>query len=130
MIQFTSTRLFTLGLLMLNVGIVSFAQILIKLGTNKVHHIFSNNSIIVSIFKVIFHPGIFWGTFLYVISLALWIYILTKTKVSIAYPLMSVSYIAVMFLSIHFLKESVNTLQWIGAIFILIGVSTIFIFKT
>ncbi|MFC1616522.1 EamA family transporter, partial [Patescibacteria group bacterium] len=113
----------------INVILVSFAQILLKIGTGKVEKIFGEKNIFISLSKIFSNPQIFIGTSLYVISLILWLYILSRSRLSMAYPIMSMSYIFVMVLSIYFLKENVGLMQWLGAFLVITGISLIFISK-
>ena len=52
----------------------------------------------------------------------LWAYILKNYELSLAYPLISISYIFGMFAAIFIFHESVPTLRWVGVLFIMIGV--------
>ncbi len=125
----TPARLIILGLILINVALVSSAQLLLKIGSSRVGWIIGNNDKIVALIKIALDPYIFFGTSCYVISLILWIYILSRTQLSVAYPLMSLSYVVVMLLSIVVMKETVNFPQSIGAFFIVIGISMIFLSK-
>jgi drug/metabolite transporter (DMT)-like permease len=128
-IKITLAKFITLGFLLLNIGLVSAAQILLKFGTEKFGSIVGNNNTLVALIKIATNPYILAGTSCYVLSLVLWIYILTRAQISVAYPVMSLSYITVMGLSIMFFKEAINLTQWTGALFIVIGTSLIFLFK-
>jgi multidrug transporter EmrE-like cation transporter len=47
---------------------------------------------------------------------------MSKLPFSVAYPLQSISYIGGLIASVYILKEQVVTMQWLGAIVILVGV--------
>lgn len=125
----TIQRLITLGLILVNVALVSSAQLLLKIGAGKITSVIDKNHLFESVIKVVFNPYLFFGTSCYVVSLVLWIYVLTRAQLSLAYPIMSLSYVAVMLLSVLFINESVNLPQWGGALLIVIGTSVIFLFK-
>lgn len=125
----TISRLITLGLLLLNVVLVSSAQLLLKMGSSKVASLMNKDHLINSFFKIAFSPYIFFGILCYVFSLILWIYIMTRAQLSVAYPFMSLSYVVVMILAVLFVNETVNLPQWGGAVLIVIGTSVIFFFK-
>ena len=129
MIQITLARLITLGLLLLNVALVTAAQVLLKAGTVKFAAVSQSKGVVSAFFKIIVNPYIMGGTSCYVLSLVLWIYILTRAKLSMAYPIMSLSYVTVMVLSVLLFRENINFNQWIGALLIVVGTSLIFIFK-
>jgi drug/metabolite transporter (DMT)-like permease len=62
------------------------------------------------------------GLFLYFISAAIWLVILSTVDLSFAYPFIGLSYVLVLILSRFILKEEVNPIRWIGAFIITAGV--------
>ena len=59
----------------------------------------------------------------YVSSVTGYIYVLSRTNLSVAYPiLMSTGYALVVLISFLILKEPFNTVKWAGITLILIGV--------
>lgn len=63
------------------------------------------------------------GLILYVISFVMWIGIVQKFDLSYIQPVTTgLSYILVIAASIFILKESISWTQWVGLVFILIGV--------
>ena len=51
-----------------------------------------------------------------------WIYVLKHYEFSLAYPLLSISYIIGLFAAFFFLNELIPITRWIGVIIIMIGV--------
>lgn len=117
-------------LILFNVLLITGAQLALKMGSTGIIGVNKSGGLLQFIFKTISNPYLIAGTLLYVLSLVLWIYILTKAKLSFAYPIMSLSYIAVMFFSFYFFKENVNLYQWIGGFLIVSGVTLMFVFKS
>ena len=115
------------GLMCLSVTLMAIAQVLQKLGLGD------KNLIGGSIFKTLcnivramFTPRVLVGLFLYVISAFLWILVLSKVRLSVAYPMLSISYFLVVILSATVLKERVNwKFAGLGLFFISAGVSFI-----
>ena len=64
---------------------------------------------------------IWYGMICYGISIFLWIFVLSKIQVSLAYPFQALGYILGSFLAWYFLDEKVNNLNFMGLIFISIG---------
>lgn len=64
---------------------------------------------------------IWYGMLCYGISIFLWIYVLSKIQVSLAYPFQALGYIFGSFLAWYFLDEKLNNLNLIGLIFISVG---------
>ena len=55
----------------------------------------------------------------------LWIYILKYFPFSLAYPMVSLSYVFGMLSAILFFHESVSLTKWLGVLFIIVGCSLI-----
>ncbi|WP_445669455.1 SMR family transporter [Paenibacillus sp. FSL R7-0198] len=65
------------------------------------------------------------GLFFYDISAIVWIVELAKIPLSIAYPMVGLSYVMVVILSAFFLNEQLNNMKIFGLILIVPGVYTI-----
>ena len=65
------------------------------------------------------------GVAIYAISTIFYVYALSKGQLSILYPIIATSYIWTLIFSKIFLKEQVASLSWVGAFFILLGVTII-----
>ncbi len=71
------------------------------------------------------HPGLvfFWlGLAVWVSNFFLWMFILSKTDLSIAMPLASISYILVPCAAMVFLHEGIPPLRWAGLALIVAGI--------
>ena len=55
------------------------------------------------------------------ISSVLWMYIVKHYPLSVAYPMISLSYVFGMLAAIMFFHESVSAMKWIGVGFIMVG---------
>jgi len=58
----------------------------------------------------------------FVSSMLLWIFVLKKLELSIAYPMVSLGYIFVMLLSFFFLQEQLSWTKFLGTLLIVSGV--------
>ena len=115
-------KMLALVLIGINVFLAASGQISMKTGMNQVGDVFEENtSLIDKTFSTVTNPFVLFGVFLYVISLAFWLVILSKLDVSFAYPLVALSYIVTAALAFVFLKESITVLRWAGIIFVVIG---------
>lgn len=101
-------------LLILNSFLISIGQLLLK----KSALITQGVDVIHKIINLYFISGLFF----YGISTLLWIKILEKIEVSIAYPVMALSYIIVMLVSYFIFGEQISFFKILGILFILIGV--------
>lgn len=68
---------------------------------------------------------ILFGFFLYALSSLLWLAVLSRLPLSLAYPALSVSYVLILFLSRYVLGESVGAFRIIGVVLICLGVAFI-----
>ncbi|MBW2980399.1 EamA family transporter [Candidatus Woesearchaeota archaeon] len=110
------TELWAVALVVSASLVGAFGPILLKKGSKK----FSLNPKL-----LIKNYHILSGTFLYIFASILFIAALRGGDVSILYPIVSVTYIWVSFLSIKFLKEKMNKYKWTGVLLIIIGVAFI-----
>ena len=62
------------------------------------------------------------GLSIYLISVVLWLIVLSKVDLSYAYPTLSISYVLTALLSRSFFKENVSKFRWLSIIIISIGV--------
>jgi uncharacterized membrane protein len=65
------------------------------------------------------------GLFIYALSTLIYIYALSKGRISIIYPLIATSYIWTTLFASTFLKEPVSLTNWVGLILILLGVTLV-----
>ena len=99
------------GLMILCTLLTSVAQILYKLGANK---------LVVSLYGIITNYQIITGLILYVIAGIILIVALRHGDVTVLYPIVATSYVWVSLLSISILGEMMNAYKWMG-IFIIIA---------
>lgn len=82
------------ALILTGVLLNACAQLLLKAGTNAIGHIeFSGAGIWSVAPRLIFEPHILGGLACYAISVVVWIGALSRTPVSVAYPMLSIGYI-------------------------------------
>ncbi|RNC29954.1 MAG: putative 4-amino-4-deoxy-L-arabinose-phosphoundecaprenol flippase subunit ArnE [Candidatus Dichloromethanomonas elyunquensis] len=58
----------------------------------------------------------------FITSMVIWIFVLRKMELSIAYPMVSLGYIFVMMLSFYFLRETMSLPKLLGTGLIILGV--------
>lgn len=71
------------------------------------------------------HPYFILGTALYGSSFALYVNALSRTRLSIAYPFIGLTYVLVVFLSATILNEPVKKTTLVGSLLVFAGVSII-----
>lgn len=70
----------------------------------------------------VFNPDLLFSGVLLATGFALWVFVLSRWDVSVAYPFLSLNLIVVMLCSKFIFSENIKRHQWIGACFIFGGV--------
>ena len=111
-------------LILLSISIAVTGQILLKIGIDRIGiNGFGSMKALTGLFSgIIRSPMVLTGLFLYFISAAIWLVILSTVDLSFAYPFIGLSYVLVLILSKFILKEEVNPIRWIGGFIITAGV--------
>jgi len=111
-------------LILLSISIAVTGQLLLKIGIDRigVNGIGSMKALISLFSGIIRSPMVLTGLFLYFISAAIWLVILSTVDLSFAYPFIGLSYVIILVFSRLILKEEVNPLRWAGALIVTVGV--------
>ncbi len=114
-------------LILLSISIAMGGQLLLKTGIDRIGiNGFGSMKSLIGLFSgIIRSPMVLTGLFLYFISAAIWLVVLSTVELSFAYPFIGITYVMVMVLSRFILKEEVNPLRWAGAFIITVGVVVI-----
>ena len=67
-------------------------------------------------------PYIIFGFLFYAVSSILWMFVLSKVDLSLAYPMLSFGYVLVLIISKIFLNETITLERWLGVLLICIGI--------
>jgi len=99
------------------------SQLLFKKGASSMNlvnfHLDQFYYFFISILK---NPSILFGLISYGVSFILWIVVLSRMKLSIAYPITSMNFVLVILASYYFFGEKISFIQIGGIILILVGV--------
>lgn len=68
------------------------------------------------------NPQVIVGVACYGLSMVFWLLVLSRLDLSLAYPMLGISYIGVLFASWYFLGEAVSPMRWAGTLIICLGV--------
>ncbi|RNF38250.1 EamA family transporter [Planococcus salinus] len=109
-------------LVLCNTLILVSGQFLWKIGMERQADAFSS---VFSVVKLFFTPFIFSGLAMYGLATVLWLFILTKVPLSIAYPLQSSAYVIAVVGAFFIFGESITPWKIAGVCFIMLGVSII-----
>ena len=112
-----SNFIFIISSVLLN----ALAQILLKAGMKQFGNIDLKNNIINTSISIALNPYIITGFISYGISILLWLWVLSKVDVSLAYPFQALGYIVVTILAWLIFQENISFTRIMALIFISIG---------
>ncbi|MEC8840423.1 MAG: EamA family transporter [Candidatus Poribacteria bacterium] len=110
-------------LLVINVLLTVIGQILMKQGMTEVGEIDGSlRDVAPRLIQAFMNPFVISGISIYGFTTMLWLIILSRVKLSIAYPMLSLGYLFSIFFAWLLFKESVPKARILGAIIICLGV--------
>jgi len=112
-----SNLIFIISSVLLN----ALAQILLKAGMKQFGNIELKNNIINTSVSIALNPYIITGFISYGVSIILWLWVLSKVDVSLAYPFQALGYIVVTIVAWLIFQEDITLTRIIALIFISIG---------
>ena len=110
------TTSLSIGLAILSSVLSAFGQVGLKFGAQKLKK---------TVKGMITNYALITGILLYLVSTAVFVIALKGGELSVMYPLISLTYIWVGFLSQKYFGEKMNTLKWSGVALIIVGVALI-----
>ena len=104
-------------------GVIS-GQLCLKLGMSKIGKIDKSNLQKAGrlMLNVLSEPKVIWGLFFYISSSVLWVYILSLTDLSYAFPFLSIAYVGVPTMASIILKEKIPLKRWLGIFLVVVGI--------
>jgi multidrug transporter EmrE-like cation transporter len=111
------------ALVLTGVLLNAFAQLLLKMGTNRAGSLeFSVVAAWETGLKIISQWPFLLGFAFYGISVVVWIAALARVPVTVAYPMLSIGYIVNALIARYWLGEQLTGTGWAGIAFICVGV--------
>lgn len=110
-------------LIFISVILNTIAQVGLKNGMRMIGYFeFSMGNIYPITIQLIQNPYIVISTLIYVLSLFIWLMVLSRVDLSFAYPLTSLGYIFTAIIGYAFLNEGLSITRFVGILIIIIGV--------
>ena len=111
------------SLVMAGVLLNAAAQLLLKAGTNAIGAFdFSAGNVVPVGVKIATQPYIVCGVGCYIVSVVIWILALSRTQVSLAYPMLSIGYVVNAVAAWYLFGEAVTVTRLAGIGIIVLGV--------
>ncbi|MDD2485285.1 MAG: EamA family transporter [bacterium] len=110
--------------IVISVLLGALGQVFIKSGVMRAD-VASDSLVTTRLIKIFMMPYVWAGLGLYIVSTLIWLLVLSRVELSFAYPLISLSYVAVLLISWLVFKEHVSMVRWAGVCIICLGVALI-----
>lgn len=112
-----------LPLILLSVLLNSGAQLSLKAGVGRVGSLhFAWSNLFPLCMQLAANPWVLISLACYVVSIVVWIFVLARIPVSVAYPLISLGYVVNAIAAYYLLGEEITFLRIAGIVVILLGV--------
>ncbi len=103
--------------------LLAVAQILVKIGVDNLGGLnIGIKTFFSDIIPIILSYHLWLGGVTIVVSSLLWMKVLSKVELSVAYPLISISYVFGLLAAKYILGESIPSIRWVGVGVIGIGI--------
>ena len=112
-----------IALILASVLLAAVAQVTLKTGMNQVRDAQGVvGADVASLRAVVGTPLVWLGLFLFGLSAVVWLAVLSRTSLSLAYPFASLTYVVIVLVDAFVLDESVPALRWAGVLLIVAGI--------
>ena len=114
--------LLLLAIILVTVVLSACAQFVLKLGvTNSVMQDALHNGIPDALVVAMTSPLIWFGMLMYVLAFVMWLWVLSKVELSVAYPFVGISFLITMAFGMFLLNEGVTPTRIAGTLLIIGG---------
>lgn len=112
-----------LVVILVTVFMSACAQLMLKLGASAALPAgpSSPQGILETLMRVLLSPMIIGGIFIYGISVLVWIWVLSRVELSVAYPFVGLSFIFTLVFGVGFLGEAISIAKVAGTLLIIVG---------
>ena len=114
-------------LILIGVLLNAAAQLCLKQGMNMIGEVSLDAAGILALLpKAALNPYVLAGLACYVVSVVVWLVVLSKVEVSLAYPFLSIGYIVTAVVGFFFMGESLGACKIAGILVICFGIGLMF----
>jgi drug/metabolite transporter (DMT)-like permease len=111
-----------LGLILLTVTLSACAQLALKWGVTRPDMVIALQGGAVDVLLAAALSPLIWvGLIIYGLSVCLWLWVLSRVDLSVAYPFVGVSFLVTMAFGVFLLQENVGPMRVVGTILIAVG---------
>ena len=112
-----------IALILLSVGLAAVAQLTLKHGMDQV--VERSGAFRIegeSLKTVVSTPAVWGGLLLFGLSAVVWLAVLSRTSLSLAYPFAGLTYVLILLADRFILEQEVPAIRWVGVGFIIVGI--------
>jgi drug/metabolite transporter (DMT)-like permease len=115
-----------IAMILVSVALAAAAQLTLKSGMNQVTAEHGTVTLSAASFRAIAtEPNVWAGFALFGLSAVMWIFVLSRTSLSFAYPFVALTYLLIALVDVFVLHEDVPPLRWVGLGLIMAGILVI-----
>jgi multidrug transporter EmrE-like cation transporter len=120
-------RAISLVLLLISIALAVIGQLTLKSAMDEVGRIGSEQirTPVTTVLRVAREPKLWIGLAVFGLSSVFWLVVLSRVALSVAYPLVGLSYIVVVAMGRFVFHEDVPALRWVGVSVIAVGIAMI-----
>jgi multidrug transporter EmrE-like cation transporter len=120
-------RAVSLALLLISVTFAVAGQLTLKSAMDRIGRIGSAQLSEAgdTLLRAAKEPRLWLGLILFGVSALFWLVVLSRVPLSVAYPIVGISYILIVLFAKVFLNEEVPPLRWVGVIVVAMGIAII-----
>jgi multidrug transporter EmrE-like cation transporter len=112
-----------IALILTSVLLAAVAQLTLKAGMNQVTESSGTLSLTgSSVREVVTNLTVWGGLLLFALSAGVWLFVLSRTSLSFAYPFAAITYLLIVLFDRFWLDEAVPPLRWTGVGLIMLGI--------
>jgi drug/metabolite transporter (DMT)-like permease len=118
-----TSRTMLIALILLSVGLAAVAQLTLTAGMNRVTEASGTATLSGGSLKAIASNPVVWaGLALFGLSALAWLFVLSRTSLSFAYPFASLTYLLIVLVDRFVFHEEVPPARWAGVALIMAGI--------
>ncbi len=121
----STSRFISLGLVLVSIVFAVGGQLTLKAAMDQVGRIGRTSALGETVVRALKEPRLWVGLILFGVSAVFWLVVLSRVRLSVAYPFVGVSYILIVAFARFVHNEHVPPLRWLGVVVIAIGITII-----
>ncbi|WP_210527313.1 EamA family transporter [Rubellimicrobium arenae] len=106
----------------LSIVLGAFGQLLLKMGATRLSGAGQSTGFMGQVGNLLWNWPLLLGFGLYAASAIIWVYVLSRIELSVAYPMVGLGFAVVLMLSVTVLGETVSLSQLAGCALIVLGI--------